>query len=386
MEGGQKTKIVIFSYMPNWHTLFQRPQQVALKLSEKGHNVVFFQFPSYLTPSMVVKNFEEKNFFATKKIAENLFVANLFLPPFRKSMRSISNKIGLLFINRCFRNLNFKPGVAIFYSLEYVFALSLMKKMGAKIVYDCNDDFSTFPGISNNSLVRKTEENLIKSSSLVIATSRMLTERAMRLNLNSHYVPNAVDFCHFNKATQKLKKPRDIENLHSPIIGFIGGIFDWVDIDLICKLAELHPDYSVLLVGPAVTKVDQFLKYTNIKMVGAKEYRILPMYLSSIDVCLIPFKVNKFTLAANPIKLYEYLAAGKPVVSTALPEVYKNGSEIVHVGHDSADFIKKVENAVGESKLGNARLISKRIEFAEANSWAGRINNIERLLQKTVNY
>jgi glycosyltransferase involved in cell wall biosynthesis len=207
----------------------------------------------------------------------------------------------------------------------------------------------------------------------------------MRINnKNCFYLPNAADFEHFHSAVQVKQRPKEIESLSRPIIGFIGAIFDWIDIDLICKLAKLHPNYSILLVGPVNYGLKKLRKHSNIVMVGAKQYKILPQYLSCMDVCLLPFKINKLTMASNPIKLYEYLAAGKPVVSTALPEVCGNASDIVYIGENNEDFIKKVEEAVSENKKPeNEDAILKRINFAKNNSWEKRIETFEKLIEVT---
>ena len=117
-------------------------------------------------------------------------------------------------------------------------------------------------------------------------------------------------------------------------------------------------------------------------MVGTKKYELLPQYLSFMEVCLIPFKINKLTLASSPIKLYEYLAAGKPVVSTALPEILSNASDIVLIGKDHKDFIQKVEAAVEATARDEESAITRRIEFAEANSWDERVQSMEKHLEE----
>jgi len=256
--------------------------------------------------------------------------------------------------------------------------------MGVNVVYDCIDDFSGFSDISDWVCVLNFEKELAARASFVIATSRMLSERLSKINPNCLYVPNAADFEHFNSATRVVEKPKEVKDLKRPVIGFIGAIYDWFDVDLICKLAEVHPDYSILLVGPVEYGLDKLGKHSNIKMVGAKPYSILPQYLACMNVCLIPFKINKLTFASNPIKLYEYLAAGKPVVSTALPEVRENASKIVYVAQDDAGFIRKVEEATKEIKFKNEERTSKRIDFARDNSWEKRIDTIEKLLKSTI--
>jgi hypothetical protein len=234
----------------------------------------------------------------------------------------------------------------------------------------------------SGSTLLKTEEGLIRKSSLIIASATALCEKIAKLRSDCFYVPNASDFEHFNKATKILERPADIETLNRPIVGFIGAVFDWIDVDLLCKIAQSHPDYSVLLVGPVNSGLDKLKRFPNIVMVGAKDYQILPNYLAFMDVCLVPFKINKLTVASNPIKIYEYLAAGKPVVSTALPELQKSASRVVLVGKDHDDFIQKVELTIEQAKGPDGRsALTDRIEFARDNSWGKRVELIEKLLR-----
>lgn len=370
--------IVIFSVI-RWSFLWGRPQQIASRLANDGHNIVYFQCPCVFAPSTLIKNYKEKNIFIRRRVSKNLHIANTSFIPFSGKCNFINEKFGLFAFKMHLKCLNFEPDVAIFCSLFYNFLLEPLKAMDVKIVYDCMDEFSGFSGVSGVSEVLRVERDLTKRSSLVIATSKTLCEKLSKINSNCIYVPNAADFRHFHTATQIKEKPAEIKRLQYPIIGFIGNVDDWVDIDLICKLAEVHPDYSILLVGPINFGQNKLKRYSNIMMVGTKKYELLPQYLSFMDVCLIPFKINKLTLASNPIKLYEYLAAGKPVVSTALPEVCDNASQVVMIAKDD-DFIKKVEEAVNETKSENKATILRRINFARNNSWDKRIDTIEKLL------
>jgi glycosyltransferase involved in cell wall biosynthesis len=363
-----------------WKFLWGRPQQIASRLADEGHTVVYFQNPIFLNPLAFIKNYKERNVYFRRKV-KNLYIINMFLFPFFGKLRFVTEKFGLLLF-KLYLSTSFKPDVGIFYTCLYNFLLKTLESMDVKIVYDCVDEFSGFSDASDSSKFLKAEKNLIIKSSFVIATSKPLYEKISKVNQNCFYVPNAADFKHFNSATRITERPREIKNIKSPIIGFIGAVRDWIDVDLICKIAELHPEYSILLVGPVNFGLDKLGKHSNIIMVGAKPYKILTQYLACMDVCLIPFKINKLTLATNPVKLYEYLAAGKPVVSTALPEVCENASGLVYIARDEGDFIRKVEEAVKEAESPNKELIMRRINFAKENSWEKRIETLENLLRR----
>lgn len=384
--------IVCFSAI-DWDFLFQRAQHIAGGLAESGYSVIYFNPPNnlprkvhtgkptvqyvtdlahYLRVGILRKKalvsprlliFNPVNYFGPRKTLQLIFLSfNMLMLKSLSLLYFQSSKIDIW--------LFCEP----FYSS---FVLPLIRE--GRIVYDCADESSGFSNVSP--YIVGAEENLIRKSSLITVTSTRLFKKIERINKNCFYVPNAVDFEHFHSATQIKKKPKEIENLKNPIIGFIGAIYDWIDIDLICRLAEVHPEYSILLVGPVHFGQNRLKKHSNIITVGTKRYELLPQFLSFMDVCLIPFRINKLTLASNPIKLYEYLAAGKPVVSTALPEVMNNASHVVLIAKDHRDFIQKVEAAVNETHKGQENAALKRIRFAKENSWENRVQTIKELLE-----
>jgi glycosyltransferase involved in cell wall biosynthesis len=371
---------MIVTSMP-WGFLWQRPHQIAARLANRGFDVVYFHSPFGLSPSFLIKLFREKKLFIVERVRPNLRIINLFVPPFRGKLRLLTDELGALLLRAYITWFGLKPSVAIFYNPRDVFLVNCLKSMGVRIFYDCVDDYSAFPGVRNPLKVLRDEQLLINESSFVFVVSKKLFSRVSKINSNCVFIPNGADFEHFNSAVGLQVWPSDVKSLKRPILGFIGAIWDWIDVDLICKLAELHPEYSVLLVGPVYFGREKLLKHPNIYAVGHKQYKVLPRYLACMDVCLVPFKINRLTLASNPIKLYEYLSAGKPVVSTALPEVCENASGLVYIAKDEGDFIRKVEEAVKEAESPNKELIMRRIKFAKENSWEKRIDVIEKLLR-----
>jgi len=379
-----KLKILILSPVP-WGFLWQRPQQIVSRLAREGHRILYLQNPIYLDGSCLDWALKGGNLFLGKKITGQLNVVNIFLPSLRGKLKFVSENLGVRILKLYLSSLGFKPEVAMFYGIEYVFLLDTLKSMGTKILYDCDDEASGFSGVRDIAGILQKEKDLATNSSIVIATSKALYQKISKLNSNCFYIPNGADVTHFLKATKPGEKIPGMEHLRHPVIGYIGAIFDWFDAELVCRLAELHPEYSILLVGPLDygreldCGLEKFKQHPNITLLGSRKYEVLPEYLSYMDVCLIPFKINKLTRASNPIKMYEYLAAGKPVVSTALPEICNNASEVVYIGKDREDFIKKVERAVNETK--DKAMISRRIDYARDNSWEKRVKTIEALLR-----
>lgn len=375
--------VLYLSCVP-WGFLWSRPQQIPSRLAERGgFNILYVQDPIYLLPKSLIASYRRKDVFLRKKVTDNISVTNLFLPEFSGRLKFFKEKYGSMVLRSLLKYFNFKPDVAIFYSFSYAFLLQSLNSMNIKIVYDCPDDFSAFYSGVRVSKALRTEENLIADSSVVTAVSKVLYKRISKINSHCLYIPNGVDFEHFHKARWLVDKPQEISSLPHPIVGFIGIVRDWINIELICKLAQSHPEYSILLIGPIAFGLEELQKYPNIIMLGGRKYESLPSYLSCIDVCLIPFKINKLTSASNPIKMYEYLATGKPVVSTPVPEVCDTVSELVYIAKDDEDFIRKVEEAVGETrKPENKTMVARRIRFAQDNSWEKRVDVFERLLRQ----
>jgi glycosyltransferase involved in cell wall biosynthesis len=370
--------IVVFSSIP-WGFLWQRPQHIASNLAKKGHNVIYFENPVYVSSAASFQQrIKKKSFLDVKQINPNLTVITIYAPPFRGKLSSFKNRLTKFYFEYSLKKLAFKADVALIYCLDFVPLLKTLNSMNVKVAFDFVDDLLSFPEYAYTKFERMQTE-LLQTASVVFATSEILCKISSVYNNRSIYLPNAMDFNHFNPAATQQVNP-ELSTLSHPLIGYIGAFSNWVDDELVFKLAEKHPEYNVVLVGPIYSGKERFLKYSNIIMLGTKSYEQLPSYLSNMDVCLIPFKINSITLAANPIKMYEYLAAGKPVVSTNLPEVQSNASEVVYIGQNQEDFISKVEQAVNEPK--DESIIQRRMNFARENSWENRVNQIEKHLKE----
>jgi O-antigen biosynthesis protein len=374
--------IIVFSSIP-WGFLWQRPQHVTSNLARKGHNVIYFENPVYLnSAASIQERLKKKSFLDIKKINPNLTVITLYAPPFQGKLASVNSQYTKLYFEYALKKLGFKADVALIYSLDFVPLLKTLNSMKVKVAFDFVDDLLSFPAYAFTKFEQMQTE-LLRTSSVVFATSEILCKTSSAYNKRSVYLPNAMDFNHFNPAKTKQANP-ELSGLSHPLIGYIGAFSNWVDDEIVCKLAQKHPEYSIVLIGPIYSGKEKFMKYPNITMLGTKPYTELPSYLSNMDVCLIPFKINSITLAANPIKMYEYLAAGKPVVSTNLPEVQNNASGVVYIGENQDDFIGKVEQAVNERK--DEEIIQKRMDFARENSWESRVNEMEKHLKEVVEF
>lgn len=188
-------------------------------------------------------------------------------------------------------------------------------------MYYCVDRWSAFEGFDLQTMERG-EAELCRVSDLVIASAEDLAERCRRYSRNVQYVPHGVDYEHFAEALRPGALPDDLASIPEPRIGFFGLIHEWVDTELIGRLADVLP-YSFVVIGSAKTDLADLKRRPNVFVLGRKPYAELPHYSRGFHAAIVPFRMTDLTLSVNPIKLREYAAAGLPVVSSPLPEVRK---------------------------------------------------------------
>jgi glycosyltransferase involved in cell wall biosynthesis len=196
-------------------------------------------------------------------------------------------------------------------------------------------------------------------------------------------MPHGVDFELFSAfGASHLPKPRDFEKVRPPIIGFYGLIQDWLDFELIAKIAKSHPEWSIALIGKVATDISEIRDYSNIYLLGEKPYKDLPNYSRLFDVAIIPYNVaDKRMETVNPTKLLQYIACGLPVVSVDLPEV-RNYSKVVYVASSHEEFIKNIEKALKENSQERRQI---RQLMAKDETWQRRVEKISEIISNEAN-
>ena len=236
----------------------------------------------------------------------------------------------------------------------------LKEKLGCRVIFDVLDDFAQF---SNVSRARVGEERkLAGSADLVLATSQILYDKCAARGKNAVLLPNAGDYDHFAGY-------RDPPARYArPVVGYFGAISDWFDTELVGYLAERRPQYSFVLIGHTFgADVSALEGLPNVHLLGEKPYADLPAYLHGFDACIIPFKDTELIRATHPVKVYEYMAAGKPVVARDMPEL--RPMSLCAVAASDEEFAAKLDEAVSE---GDPAAASARAEFARRNTWEDR--------------
>jgi GT2 family glycosyltransferase/glycosyltransferase involved in cell wall biosynthesis len=260
-------------------------------------------------------------------------------------------------------------------------ALEAARRFGWRVIYDCMDHHAGFldDGFGSAAVriaIEENEEALLHDSDAVLTTSRLLDERIRPIARKSVLLPNATDFEHFNKRPAELAVD---ESLERPVIGYYGAISSWFDVELVEAAARARPHWSFVLVGSTFgADVNALETLPNVHFPGERPYAEIPSYLHAFDVACIPFKLNALTQATNPVKFYEYLSAGKPIVASALPEL-EPYEGYYYPARTATEFLAQVENALHENVPAQAS--SKRIALALNNTWSARWKDLARLLR-----
>lgn len=272
------------------------------------------------------------------------------------------------------RKLNFSSPVNITFNPA---AGLLAGKLGeSEIVYYCVDEYTAFTGVANG--LREIEIELFEKADLVIVSAEKLLETKKGYNKKTFLIRHGTDWNHFHKAlSDETKVPDEIADLPKPVIGFHGLLADWIDYQLIKKVAEHFAHGSIVLIGKiagdAMQKSKILSEVPNVHFLGRKFYSELPAYCKGFDVAINPFVINELTLAANPLKVREYLAAGLTTVSTDIPEI--RDLENCLVGTDAPSFIRRLEEALQSTV--SRRVISEGIK---EESWESKICKLREIM------
>jgi len=262
------------------------------------------------------------------------------------------------------------------------FAGSLGEK---KIVYYCPDDWTKFTFLDAN-WINRCEQELLRKASVVFATSRYLVDKFRPIaNDRVHYLPHGVNYELFSQAlSSDLPIPADLaqirtSSLQSPIIGFYGNLYDWIDFDLLAELARLRPAWNFVMIGPVLADITRFQAIANVHFLGRREPDQLPAYCKGFDVALIPYRLTDPRMeSVNPVKLRELLAAGVPVVATDVPEI-RGLSQFAQIAHSPSQFITALAGFIDE----NHRNPNWRREISEErrpDTWSNRVREIRRIV------
>ncbi len=242
-------------------------------------------------------------------------------------------------------------------------------------VYDCMDELSKFKGAPPAIVERERE--LLALADVVFTGGRKMFESKSQFNGNCHFYGCGVDVAHFGQArSESTAVFADIAGLKKPVLGYFGVVDERMDYELVAKLADANPNWSVVIIGPAIkVDPDQFPQRPNLHWLGGREYKDLPAYGKGFDVCLMPFAMNEHTQFINPTKSLEYMATGREIISSAVPDVISNFGAVVKVAHSHDEFIQLCRQAV---ERPDQKAIERGLKMASENSWESIVNKLEQ--------
>lgn len=261
-------------------------------------------------------------------------------------------------------------------------AIGVIKTLNySLLVYDIQDEYTKFPGM-DHMLLQECETPMLKHADLIMVVSEQLrVSKGLKGYTNVKLLPNGVNFELFVRTQDpKTEIPAEMRTIRKPIAGYVGNIYQRLDMEMITQVAERRPDWSFVFIGLVRCNLERLAKLQNVYFLGMKPPFQLPGYMKAFDVALIPHLVDTFTVCQNPVKLYEYLAAGLPIVSTPLPEL-EPYREVVRFGRNAEEFSAGLEEAFHDISTDRLR---KRQEIARQNTWQARAHEALEYIREHV--
>ena len=353
-KSAQNYDLLCFSHL-RWDFVYQRPQHLLSRFARCGNRVFFIEEPVYNETGEPCLDISPR--------AENLLVVVPQIP--HGKSESETNDLLTSLLNNLIAEYQISDFVSWYYT-PMMFSWSSHLAPSA-VVFDSMDELSLFkfapPALLAN------EENLLRRADLVFTGGQSLFEAKQSRHHNIHAFPSSIDVKHFARAFEVTEEPADQKQILHPRIGFFGVIDERADIVLLDKIAELRPAYQFIMIGPVVKIDDRDLpRRTNIHYLGSKNYAELPEYLAGWDAAMMPFAINESTRFISPTKTPEYLAAGKPVVSTPIRDVIRPYGEmgLTRIAASPQEFVEAIDAALNEN--GTERQ-QKADEFLATTSW-----------------
>jgi glycosyltransferase involved in cell wall biosynthesis len=348
-----------------------------MRLLAKDNRILWVNSIGYRAPSASGRDLKralEKLRAAARPVREverNIFVLNpLAIPAYGvPAMQTVNRQLLRLQVRAAMRRLRFsRPINWVFNPAAAVVAGALGEDV---LIYYCVDEYTAFSGVAMQSLI-ELERGLLHRADLVVVSADRLLQSKQRENPRTVLVRHGVNWKHFRTTLDAdTSVPEEVAKLPRPILGYFGLMAeDWFDVDLMVHVAKRFSSGSIVLLGKVTTDLSRLTQLPNVHLLGRKPYEELPRYCKGFDVGLLPFPISEVTLNANPLKVREYLAAGLPVVSTAIPEV-----EVLRqcrIGHDAEGFVREVEAALADQPGPRV----ERSDRMSGESWDAKLEEI----------
>jgi UDP-galactopyranose mutase len=354
----EPTTLLCFSHL-RWNFVFQRPQHLMSRFAREM-TVIYWEEPVEVGP--------KETAYLKVQPAEDYPNVRVVVPHLPAGMPEDAREAALKRLLDAHVATIKGPLVSWYYT---PMMLPFSRHVEADVtVFDVMDELSKFKFAPTHLL--DLEQELIDRADVVFTGGSSLYEAKKDRHDNVHCFPSSVDRTHFSKARSRLFDPADQEDLPRPRLGFYGVLDERFDTELLGEVAALRPNWSFIMVGPVVKISDEDLPHRpNIHYLGGKKYEELPCYLSGWDVALMPFAMNESTQFISPTKTPEYLAGGKPVVSTAVKDVVRHYGDLegVHIASTAEEFVDACEKALEQSRKPESGWLAEADLMLSAASW-----------------
>jgi UDP-galactopyranose mutase len=354
----EAANLICFSHL-RWNFVFQRPQHLMSRFA-RDMKVIYWEEPVDIGPKDTA--------YLQVREAEDARNVRVVVPHLPQGMPEDAREAALKRLLDAHLASLRGPLIAWYYT---PMMLTFSRHIDADItVYDAMDELSKFRFAPVKLL--DLEQELIDKADIVFTGGSSLFEAKKDRHDNVHCFPSSVDRVHFMRARARQFEPADQEDLPKPRLGFYGVIDERFDTELLAKIAEMRPQWSFVMLGPVVKiSEDELPKRPNIHYLGSKTYDQLPAYLSGWDVALMPFAMNESTEFISPTKTPEYLAGGKPVVSTPVRDVVRHYGHLEGVGiaGDAESFVAACEHALEIARNPESGWLAEADLLLAASSW-----------------
>jgi UDP-galactopyranose mutase len=358
--------VLCFSHL-RWDFVFQRPQHL-LSRCARERRVYFFEEPMYGDGAPELRMTRSKE------------GVSVLVPHLPEGREDDAERLQRQLIEDFVRREQIESYVSWYYTpmaLPFTDGLTPLAT-----VYDCMDQLSAFKGAPTSLTDRENE--LFARADVVFCGGQSLYESKKSQHGNIHVFPSSVDVDHFARARTHREEPADQAGIPHPRLGFFGVIDERMDLALLDAIAAARPDFQIVLVGPVVKiDPDEIPKRPNIHCLGGKSYAELPKYISGWDVAILPFARNESTQFISPTKTPEYLAAGKPVVSTSIRDVVRpyQSAGLVRIADEPGAFVDACQRALNEAPDIRTR---RADAFLSRMSWDITWDKMHRLIDRAV--
>jgi UDP-galactopyranose mutase len=344
--------LLVLSHL-RWDFVFQRPQHLMTRAAAT-HEVLFFEEPIEEDGAVPRLDTFQRG---------DVTVARPVLPRGLSRDLAIASQRALL--DALLASRSARPLVAWFYSPMFMAVAGHVQP--DVTVYDCMDELSAFRGAPPEMI--EMERRLMARADLVFTGGRSLFEAKRGRHKDVYCFPSSIDARHFGQARTKPAEPASLAGIARPRLGFFGVVDERMDLDLVAQLAALRPEWQLVMIGPVV-KIDHasLPQASNVHWIGGRDYKELPDYLGNWDLGFMPFAMNESTRFISPTKTPEFLAAGLPVVSTAVNDVVRDYGDagLVEIARDAAEMAAKADTLLARPRAEWLARVDARLA---ANSW-----------------